>query len=47
LHLAAGAAALPAVTRVATALDYSTRPVQIVVDFPAGQTADMALSTAP
>jgi tripartite-type tricarboxylate transporter receptor subunit TctC len=41
LHLAAGAAALPAVTRVATAVDYPTRPVHIVVGFPAGQTADI------
>ena len=41
LHLAAGAAVLPAVTRVATALDYPTRPVHIVVGFPAGQTADI------
>ena len=41
LQLAAGAVALPAVTRVATALDYPTRPVHIVVGFPAGQTADI------
>jgi hypothetical protein len=30
LHLAAGAAALPAVSRVATAQAYPTRPVRIV-----------------
>src|SRR5262249_60352395 len=31
LHLAAGTAALPAVTRVARAQNYPTRPVKIVV----------------
>src|SRR5215831_7588122 len=36
LHLAAGAAALPAVSRVAWAQAYPTRPVRIVVGFPAG-----------
>ena len=36
LHLAAGAAALPAMTRVASALDYPTRPVHLVSTFPAG-----------
>ena len=33
LHLAAGAAALPALPRVASALDYPTRPVHIIVGF--------------
>jgi tripartite-type tricarboxylate transporter receptor subunit TctC len=37
LHLAAGAAALPAVSRVARAQTYPTRPVRIIVAFaPAG-----------
>jgi tripartite-type tricarboxylate transporter receptor subunit TctC len=36
LHLAAGAAALPAVPRIATAQTYPTRPVRIVVGFAAG-----------
>ena len=37
LHLAAGAAALPAVSRFAWAQAYPTRPVRIVVGFPAGR----------
>ena len=37
LHLAAGAAALPAVSRVAWAQAYPTRPVRIVVGFAAGR----------
>src|SRR5262249_59664734 len=36
LHLAAGAAALPAVARVANAQAYPTRPVRIVVGFAVG-----------
>ena len=36
LHLAAGAAALPAVSRIAWAQAYPSRPVRIVVGFPAG-----------
>jgi tripartite-type tricarboxylate transporter receptor subunit TctC len=43
LHLAAGAAALPAVSRIASALDYPSRPVRIIVGFaPAGGTDIMA-----
>jgi tripartite-type tricarboxylate transporter receptor subunit TctC len=41
LHLAAGAAALPAVSRIARAQNYPTRPVRIVVTFPAGSTSDI------
>jgi tripartite-type tricarboxylate transporter receptor subunit TctC len=40
LHLAAGAAALPAVSRFAWAQAYPTRPVRIIVPFPAGQASD-------
>src|SRR6516225_8149647 len=40
LHLAAGAAALPAASRIARAQTYPTRPVRIIVGFPAGFAAD-------
>src|SRR5215813_3082725 len=41
LHLAAGAAALPAATRFASALDYPTRPVHLFEGFGAGGTPDI------
>jgi tripartite-type tricarboxylate transporter receptor subunit TctC len=41
LHLAAGAAAAPLFARVACALDYPTRPVRVIVGFPAGGTPDI------
>jgi tripartite-type tricarboxylate transporter receptor subunit TctC len=42
LHLAAGAAALPAVSRIARAQNYPARPVRLIVGFPAGSSADIA-----
>jgi tripartite-type tricarboxylate transporter receptor subunit TctC len=42
LYLAAGAAALPAVSRFAWAQSYPSRPVRIVVGFAAGGGADIA-----
>src|SRR6266516_1070013 len=41
LHLAAGATALPAVSRFAWAQAYPSRPVRVVVTFPAGSTSDI------
>jgi tripartite-type tricarboxylate transporter receptor subunit TctC len=41
LHLAAGAAALPAVSRVASAQDYPTRPIRLIAPFPAGGSIDL------
>jgi tripartite-type tricarboxylate transporter receptor subunit TctC len=41
LHLAAGAAALPAVTCIAWAQAYPTRPVRIIVTFAAGSANDV------
>jgi len=41
LHLAAGAAALPAVSRVAKADTYPTRPVHLLSGFAAGGVVDI------
>src|SRR6059058_661603 len=41
LHLTAGAAALPAVSRIARAQAYPSRPVRIITSFPAGGVDDM------
>ena len=42
LHLAAGAAALPAVSRIARAQAYPSRPVRLIVGAPAGGGTDIA-----
>src|SRR5713101_6537899 len=41
LYLAAGAAASPAVSRIASAETYPSRPVRIIVGFPAGTGPDI------
>jgi tripartite-type tricarboxylate transporter receptor subunit TctC len=41
LRLAAGAVGLPAISRIALALDYPTRPVHIIVGYPPGSGPDL------
>lgn len=41
LHLAAGAAALPALPHIASGQAYPTRPVRLIVGFPAGTAPDV------
>jgi tripartite-type tricarboxylate transporter receptor subunit TctC len=41
LHLAAGAAALPAVSRIVSAETYPARPVRLIVGFTAGGAPDI------
>jgi tripartite-type tricarboxylate transporter receptor subunit TctC len=41
LHMAAGVAALPVLPRIAWSLDYPTRPVRVIVGFPAGTGPDV------
>jgi tripartite-type tricarboxylate transporter receptor subunit TctC len=41
LHLAAGAAALPAISRIARAQAYPTRPITMIVPVAAGSTSDV------
>jgi tripartite-type tricarboxylate transporter receptor subunit TctC len=41
LHLAAGAAALPAISRIAEAQTYPTRPVRIIVPYAAAGATDL------
>jgi tripartite-type tricarboxylate transporter receptor subunit TctC len=41
LHLAAGAAAVPAISRIARAQTYPTRSVHLVAGFPAGGATDI------
>ena len=46
LHLAAGATALPALSRVAKAQSYPTRPITMVVPVAAGISGDLRRRSA-
>src|SRR5215813_4043697 len=41
LHLAAGVAALPAVSRIARAQTYPSRPITLIIPLPAGGSTDL------
>ena len=41
LYLAGGAAALPALSRIASAQAYPTRPVRLIIGYPPGGSADI------
>src|SRR5262245_34857567 len=41
LHLAAGAVAVPTISRIAKAQSYPSRPVRVIVGFPAGNAPDI------
>ena len=45
LYLTAGAAALPTLSRTASALDYPTRPVHVIVGFFTGSLSDILART--
>jgi hypothetical protein len=47
LHLAAGAAVLPAVSRIARAQTYPARTVTMIVPFAAGGGTDVAATAGP
>jgi hypothetical protein len=47
LHLAAGAATLPAASRIASAQAYPTRPIMLIVPFPSVAPPDNRESAAP
>jgi tripartite-type tricarboxylate transporter receptor subunit TctC len=47
LNLAASAVALPVASRVASALDYPTRPVHLLVGLAAGGPLDISASWQP